>query len=507
MTNNHHLLYRLAEHMLAEQQNQLPVDRLFDDQQIGEFVKSIQIDSPYQQMLLEGVLTETVKEDKLYVTFTVEGYFHYVLGEVIFNQDMGKDPEFLKDIIENNKLNGAQGGVEQCLLRQVEHDNLSSLIWLVDHGGKCLDVSAFAVAHGMLINSVEMIISELLKETTDNDIEVLKRVINGLEALNEFKIIEFIYQEINRKICPDNLDKATLYLKSIKYIDQKSQKKKLDWLERIIRNEPKLDESDIYYLLLGKYFEENSTFDKALKYFNRALAIRNKKFGNVHNMTAGCHFSLGNTYIHKGEYNKAITYLRNSLEILLKIGEMNSFLANNYNSLGLVYSYKKEIDEAIRFYEMALDLDLILFGSHAPETATVYSNLGLAWRYNKNRDLAEYNIEKSLAIRLKLFGERHPSVGVCYNNLGGICKDNGDYDRAFIYYSKSLVIDLEALGEGNTSVGISYNNIANIFKEKKQFKEAIEYYQKAHFIFLKTLGEKHEHTKLLAKKINELIDL
>ena len=62
----------------------LPVDLLFDDEQIGDFVKSIQIDSPYQQMLLEGVLTESVKDEKLYVSFTVEGYFHFVLGEFLF---------------------------------------------------------------------------------------------------------------------------------------------------------------------------------------------------------------------------------------------------------------------------------------------------------------------------------------------------------------------------------------------------------------------------------------
>ena len=114
MTANHTLLYRLAELMLAEQQHQLPVDLLYEDEQIGEIVKSIQIDSPYQQMLLEGVLTETVKEERLYVTFTVEGYFHYVLGEVIFNQAEGKGPEFLKDIIENNKLNGCKPSKE-CL--------------------------------------------------------------------------------------------------------------------------------------------------------------------------------------------------------------------------------------------------------------------------------------------------------------------------------------------------------------------------------------------------------
>lgn len=86
MTANHLLLYRLAELMLEQEQHILPVDLLFDDEQIGDFSKSIQIDSPYQQILLEGVITESVFEEKLFVSFTVEGYFHYVLGEVIYNR-------------------------------------------------------------------------------------------------------------------------------------------------------------------------------------------------------------------------------------------------------------------------------------------------------------------------------------------------------------------------------------------------------------------------------------
>ena len=69
MTSNNLLLLRLAELMLQYEKNILPVDLLFDDDQIGDFVISIQIDSPYQQMLLEGVLTETVRDEKLYVSF------------------------------------------------------------------------------------------------------------------------------------------------------------------------------------------------------------------------------------------------------------------------------------------------------------------------------------------------------------------------------------------------------------------------------------------------------
>jgi hypothetical protein len=50
MTTNHLLLYHLAELMLENEQHVLAVDTLFDDDVIADFVKSIQIDSPYKQM-------------------------------------------------------------------------------------------------------------------------------------------------------------------------------------------------------------------------------------------------------------------------------------------------------------------------------------------------------------------------------------------------------------------------------------------------------------------------
>jgi hypothetical protein len=117
MTANHLLLHRLSEIMLEHELHILPVDLLFDDESIGDFVKSIQIDSPYQQMLLEGVLTESVRDEKLYVSFTVEGYYHYVLGEVIYEQSKNKDHTYFITLLDSNRLNGVKEGVEQCLIQ------------------------------------------------------------------------------------------------------------------------------------------------------------------------------------------------------------------------------------------------------------------------------------------------------------------------------------------------------------------------------------------------------
>jgi hypothetical protein len=62
MTSNHLLLYRLAELMLKHEQHILPVDLLFDVDKIGDFVKSIQIDSPYQQMKSTAKLNHCIIE-------------------------------------------------------------------------------------------------------------------------------------------------------------------------------------------------------------------------------------------------------------------------------------------------------------------------------------------------------------------------------------------------------------------------------------------------------------
>lgn len=61
----------------------------------------LQIDSLYQQLIFEGVITETIKHERVLVIFTVEGYFYYILGEVIEQQTADKGAPPLKELLEN----------------------------------------------------------------------------------------------------------------------------------------------------------------------------------------------------------------------------------------------------------------------------------------------------------------------------------------------------------------------------------------------------------------------
>ena len=181
MTSNHHLLYHLAERMLEQEKHMLLVDDLFDDEQIGDFVKSIQIGSPYQRMLLEGVLTESVRDEKLFVSFTVEGYFHYVLGEVIYTKTEYKVPDQLKKLIEENKLKGAKEGVGQCLIREAKTQDLSRLTWLIDESNDSLEIAVYPVANSCVMFSVHEVLNQLLNSPSKNDLKILGKVISFLD--------------------------------------------------------------------------------------------------------------------------------------------------------------------------------------------------------------------------------------------------------------------------------------------------------------------------------------
>jgi tetratricopeptide (TPR) repeat protein len=196
MTSNHLLLYRLAELMLEHEQHILPVDLLFDDKQIGDFVKSIQIDSPYQQMLFEGVLTESVREEKLYVSFTVEGYFHFLLGSLLYNLSTDKSSDYFIDLISFNSLNGIYEGITECLIKQTTNSKFDCVVELIDKGETFINLCVAPLANGFTIQNEDKILSLLLQNETENDFSVLYQTISFLRKQNKIEIVDRILEQL-----------------------------------------------------------------------------------------------------------------------------------------------------------------------------------------------------------------------------------------------------------------------------------------------------------------------
>ena len=484
MTNNHLLLYRLAELMLEHEQHLLPVDLLFDDEHIGDFVKSIQIDSPYQQMLLEGVLTETVRDEKLYVSFTVEGYFHYVLGEVIYHRTEGLGAEALRQIVEENKLNGAKEGVEQCLLRDVQNTDLTRLIWLIDEGGKALEISSYPLAQAFLIHSVEKILDLLLLDTTDNDISALENTIQKLEEWQKHEEVNSIYIKISKLILPNTFKKLSIIIDSSEYLNFEDGLKLLNSLKKSINQLEDNKEQQLISQEIGIQFFNKDDYSNSEFYLNKSIELEKKinKKGRAHLKKGRLYSYLCNVWIEKKQYEKALIHYKKELSILKKSKENEEYnFALVYNNIGHVFSdlYDKNLSKnhfvnAEKNYEKSLTMRYKIFGKYHPSTGIVYNNLGLL--YSKAGDLEKsekYHIH-SLEIRQQIFANK-PPTDISYNNLSLLYLKKGDIKSAINFGEKALSIRLKEFGMLSSKTATSYNNLAWYYYGLKDYDLSLKY--------------------------------
>jgi len=354
MTSNHQLLFHLAELMLEIEKHILPVDDLFDDDQIGDYVKSIQIDSPYQQMLLDGVLTETVKEEKLHVSFTVEGYFHYVLGEVIFQLSNGKDADFLVQLLLANQLNGIKEGVEQCLIRDVNNQQLKRLIAMVDIGGEAQNITKYPLAHAFLKTSIGTVFQMLMESPSVNDWNIIKNVRSILLGNQKQTIVEQLDSVIKESDQLRNTISAlmeekseNLFYEALKLISFYTELNALDqakiFFSIFIENAEKngFENSVVEGLEnLGESEYKRSGRDgylAAMEAFTKSLAIREKEAVPQRNKLKNTYRSLGLAYLSLGlQVVKSNEYFVKAKEILVKESDQSADLAAIHLLIGIV---------------------------------------------------------------------------------------------------------------------------------------------------------------------------
>jgi tetratricopeptide (TPR) repeat protein len=507
MTNNHLLIYRLAELMLKKQQHILALDDLFEDEQIGAFVRSIQIDSPYQQLIFEGVLTETITEERIMVTFTVEGYFHYVLGEVIEKQTLDKGPVALKELLENNKLRGITEGVEQCLVRDVEKNDLSRLIWLIDEGGKALETTSYPLAQAFLKMDSETVISNLLENPTANDWQVIRNarsiLFKGQKNETISKIDGLIAQSKKLKEQIETLLKSNNendYIKSIELIGIYSDINALDeaksaytsLIEKLVDSDYKEPLANAYELLGESEYKRagQAGYKLAMETLTKALEIRESEEYFDRKKLTKTYRLLGFTYLSLGlQVIKSNEFLNKSKKIILEENSENIMLAEINLYLGLT-SFWRGLKGIGRWG----DADpKILIG--------VKKDLF---------DQAEEHFKESHAYFDKFLGKSHPDTLKSIHYLQENFYALGRYEKAipwlkkyvkvipFIdkkytnnYYFYSLIVALEEY----------VKELVNKDKElsKKNIEEALHYAEKYH-------NEKDHEITLRLKKLRSTID-
>jgi tetratricopeptide (TPR) repeat protein len=534
MSKKETLLYRLIELMLEKQQTFLLLDKLYEDEVISPFVRNIQIDSPYQQLLLEGLLSQLSQGEEIVVSVTVENYFHHLLGHILQKDNRYQSSESLIQLVKSNNLKGLKEGVSNLLSFDIEKENFTRITKLIDlsEGDEdVLEMSVMPLVNSLIIHGAQKTIDVILENTTDNDWEVLLKIdsrlfqldlhilrkafleilapLNPMFSNNEVLLGIFCCRELNKEIALNllekirlkttliNLDSDVLFNLGQLEDDYGNYQIALNYFEKCLEIDKNTlgnhhpDISTIYNNI-ASVLRKTDDLDRSLKLSLNSLDVLLKNFGEFNSSVATCYNNIGLILCDLGEFDEALDNLSKSLEIYSKTnGKVNMYVASAYNNIGNILCHKGDINKALENSFKSLSISLKIFGSDHIKIATSYINIGILHLYKEDYDKALEFSHNALSIYLEKHEEFQPDVATIYNNIGAIYKYKKDLDKSLLYYKKCLKIRIKVYGKEHSMVAQSYKNIGTLFYDKRNYNKTMFYYQKSLKILLFKLGEKH----------------
>ncbi|MFN4878164.1 MAG: tetratricopeptide repeat protein, partial [Aphanizomenon sp.] len=276
--------------------------------------------------------------------------------------------------------------------------------------------------------------------------------------------------------------------------DQRSaHQQAINYYQSIAKQQPWYTKDDIQeYLEIFYHFYQLADYDSAFEaiwHCNDFLTLRGYYANQVElygqlvskwsktNDKENWHYtasliSLGNAYNSLGQYERAIAFFQQSLDIFKEIGDIQGE-SNSLIGLGNAYDSLGQYQRAIAFFQQSLDIKKDI-GDILGESISL---IGLGNAYNSlgqyQRAIAFY--QQSLDIKKDIGdiqGESNSLIG-----LGNAYGSLGQYERAIAFFQQSLDIfkDIgDIRGESDSLIGLGngYNSLG-------QYERAIAFYQQS----------------------------
>lgn len=229
------------------------------------------------------------------------------------------------------------------------------------------------------------------------------------------------------------------------------------------------------YNNIGYVHDERGNYDLALQFYLNSLNIQ-EEVGDLAGQATTLN-NIGYFYKYRGDIDKALDYYLKSLAIRKEQGDVQP-IANSLNNIAVIYSDQGNVPKALEYYNQSLAIyeqtnDKI-------GQALLFNNIGFIYYKMDDLELAEEYYYKSFALRKEVNDQK--GVGNSYSNIGMVHKRKGDLDSALFFYNQAIEVD-KAIGfkQGEAS---SYINVGGVYlaqgdttKAKEIFEKGLELHQ------------------------------
>jgi len=217
-----------------------------------------------------------------------------------------------------------------------------------------------------------------------------------------------------------------------------------------------VEQAEIYHKF-GNYHFATKNLDRALEYYERALALRIKNLDPIHLKVADSYNNIGNLKNELGDYDTALAYHDKAMSIRQSLLEVpHPSLAQSRHNIGLCLQNKGEYTLAKLSYQKAIQNYVLLYGPDHAEVADVYLNLGGIYSAEGDLSLFLEKQEQALQIYQKTLEPGHPKLGTVSYNLANAYVDAGNFDLADTWYER-------ALDNQNAHFGLVHPEMAKIW--------------------------------------------
>ncbi|CAF1516321.1 unnamed protein product [Adineta ricciae] len=291
----------------------------------------------------------------------------------------------------------------------------------------------------------------------------------------------------------DETQGATGWLRLCRLLMKLNQTEKAEQVYKaLLEQNPADPMNGYYYQQLGCVKYQQGEYQHAISYYENALEIFLKYLPSNHSHVATSYNSIGAAYFGMGDYTKAVSFYEKSIEIRQETGPLNyPSLVSPYNNMAIVHTKMGEYFKAISYYQKCLDIEEKILPANHPDLALSYNNIGGVYDCMKDylQSLSFY--EKALKIRQKSLPENHPDIAESYSNIGAIYTNMDEYAKALESQEKALQIRQNSLPPNHPDLAVSYNSIAQVYGKMGETSDALAYYNKALEIRRKIFPSNH----------------
>jgi serine/threonine protein kinase len=259
------------------------------------------------------------------------------------------------------------------------------------------------------------------------------------------------------------------------------------------RNRPELEAS--IRQTVGDAYREVGQYEKAVTQLRQSADLRKAKLGPDHPDTLAALNILAVAYLAAGKTAEAIALNERVRDAQVKkLGPDHPDTLAALNILAVAYLAAGKTTEAIALFEQVHDARVKKLGADHPDTLTTLYNLAVAYLATQKTTEAVAVFERVRDAQVKDLGPNHPDTLITLSKLADAYRVAGKTAEAIALYEQIRDARVKKLGPDHPSTLFTLDNLAAAYWTVKQLDKSIPLLEQTLAVQRKKLGELHPNT-------------